>query len=102
MQYHTPWHQIKTIRDFDSISGPCRARGASDPRTLPSSGGPHRRKGHEGRLLYPRPAVTVALMFWGLLWGGIGLVLAIPLTAGLKAACDNVSGLEPYGQLLGD
>jgi predicted PurR-regulated permease PerM len=46
--------------------------------------------------------VTVALMFWGLLWGGIGLVLAIPLTAGLKAACDNVSGLEPYGQLLGD
>jgi predicted PurR-regulated permease PerM len=47
-------------------------------------------------------AVTVALMFWGLLWGGIGLVLAIPLTAGLKAACDNVTGLEPYGQLLGD
>jgi predicted PurR-regulated permease PerM len=46
--------------------------------------------------------VTVALMFWGTLWGGIGLVLAIPVTAGIKAVCDNVSGLEPIGQLLGD
>jgi predicted PurR-regulated permease PerM len=63
-------------------------------------------------LLYPKMvgsrvhlnplAVTVALMFWGLLWGGAGLVLAIPVTAGLKAVFDNVSGLEVYGRLLGD
>ena len=46
--------------------------------------------------------VTVALMFWGAIWGGIGLVMAIPVTAGIKAVCDNVSGLEPYGRLLGD
>lgn len=46
--------------------------------------------------------VTVALMFWGLLWGGIGLLLAIPLTAAIKAICDNVSSLRPYGRLLGD
>lgn len=46
--------------------------------------------------------VTVALMFWGAIWGGLGLVLAIPVTAGIKAVCDNVSGLEPYGRLLGD
>jgi predicted PurR-regulated permease PerM len=46
--------------------------------------------------------VTVALMFWGAIWGGLGLVLAIPITAGIKAVCDNVSGLEPYGRLLGD
>ncbi len=39
--------------------------------------------------------VTVALMFWGAIWGGLGLVLAIPVTAGIKAVCDNVSGLEP-------
>ena len=37
--------------------------------------------------------VTVALMFWGMLWGGIGLLLAIPLTAAIKAVCDNVSSL---------
>jgi predicted PurR-regulated permease PerM len=46
--------------------------------------------------------VTLALMLWGILWGGIGLLLAIPITAGLKAVCDNVPGLEPYGKLLGD
>jgi predicted PurR-regulated permease PerM len=46
--------------------------------------------------------VTVALMFWGMLWGGIGLVLAIPITAGVKAVCDHVSTLQPYGRLLGD
>ena len=47
-------------------------------------------------------AVTVALMFWGMLWGAIGLVLAIPLTAGLKAVCDHVGNLKPYSRLLGD
>jgi predicted PurR-regulated permease PerM len=46
--------------------------------------------------------VTVALMFWGVLWGGIGLLLAIPLAAAIKAVCDNVDGLQPYGRLLGD
>jgi predicted PurR-regulated permease PerM len=63
-------------------------------------------------LLYPKfvgsrvhlnPLVgTLALMFWGMLWGAIGLLLAIPVTAALKAVCDNVSGLRPYGRLLGD
>jgi predicted PurR-regulated permease PerM len=46
--------------------------------------------------------VTIALMFWGLLWGGIGLILAVPITAALKAICDNVESLEPYGRILGD
>lgn len=46
--------------------------------------------------------VTVALMFWGMLWGGIGLVLAVPITAAIKTVCDNVESLEPYGKLLGD
>jgi predicted PurR-regulated permease PerM len=47
-------------------------------------------------------AVTVALMFWGVMWGGIGLVLAIPITAALKAICDNVQSWQPYGRFLGD
>jgi len=46
--------------------------------------------------------VTVALMLWGFLWGAPGLVLAIPLTAGVKAVCDNVASLRPYGKFLGD
>jgi predicted PurR-regulated permease PerM len=47
-------------------------------------------------------AVTIALMFWGTMWGGIGLLLAIPLTAGMKAVFDNIESLQPYGRLLGD
>lgn len=46
--------------------------------------------------------VTVALMFWGLVWGAIGLLLAVPMTAAIKTVCDNVESLEPYGKLLGD
>ena len=46
--------------------------------------------------------VTVALMFWGMLWGGVGLLLAVPVTAGIKAVCDNVESLHDYGRLLGD
>jgi predicted PurR-regulated permease PerM len=63
-------------------------------------------------LLYPKVVgarvhlnplvVTVALMFWGTIWGGVGLVLAIPITAAIKAVCDNVASLTPYGKLLGD
>jgi predicted PurR-regulated permease PerM len=46
--------------------------------------------------------VTIALLFWGLMWGGVGLILAVPITAAVKAVCDNVEALEPYGRLLGD
>lgn len=63
-------------------------------------------------LLYPKMVgsrvhlnpfvVTIAIMFWGTIWGGIGLVLAIPITAAIKAVCDNVTSLTPYGKLLGD
>jgi predicted PurR-regulated permease PerM len=46
--------------------------------------------------------VTFSLMLWGFLWGAAGLLLAIPLTAGVKAVCDNVEALRPYGRFLGD
>ena len=63
-------------------------------------------------LLYPKVVgsrvhlnplvVTLSLMLWGFLWGALGLLLAIPLTAGLKAVCDNVKELRPIGKFLGD
>lgn len=46
--------------------------------------------------------VTVSLMFWGFLWSAAGLVLAIPITAGIKAVCDNVTPLRRWGRFLGD
>ena len=46
--------------------------------------------------------VTIAMMFWGWLWGGIGLVLAVPVTAAMKAIFDNVRPLKPYGDWMGE
>jgi len=46
--------------------------------------------------------VTGALLFWGWSWGGIGLLLAIPLTATLKIICNNVDALHAHGALLSD
>jgi predicted PurR-regulated permease PerM len=46
--------------------------------------------------------VTIAMLFWGWLWGGIGLVLAVPITAAVKAVCDNISSLKPLGAWLGE
>jgi len=46
-------------------------------------------------------AVTIALLFWGWLWGAIGLVLAIPITATIKVFCDYAEGWEPIGRWLG-
>jgi predicted PurR-regulated permease PerM len=46
--------------------------------------------------------VTFSLMIWGFLWDAPGLVLAIPLTAGIKAVCDNVKELRRFGKFLGD
>jgi len=40
-------------------------------------------------------------MFWTWLWGAIGIILAIPITASLKVICDNVESLEPIGILMG-
>lgn len=46
-------------------------------------------------------AVTAALLFWGWLWGAIGLILAIPITATVKVICDHSEGWEAMGRWLG-
>jgi predicted PurR-regulated permease PerM len=45
-------------------------------------------------------ALTVSLLFWGFLWGGMGLILAIPITAVIKVICDHVEGWQPVGRWL--
>ncbi len=47
-------------------------------------------------------AVTIALMFWGVLWGPLGRVFAIPITAGVKAVFDTMPELRAYGKFLGE
>jgi len=46
--------------------------------------------------------VTMGLLVWGALWGAMGLVLAIPITAAMKIVFDHVESLKPYGAWLGE
>ena len=45
-------------------------------------------------------ALTVSLLFWGWMWGPMGLILAIPITAVMKVLCDHVESLQPIGRWL--
>jgi predicted PurR-regulated permease PerM len=47
-------------------------------------------------------AVTLALLFWGAVWGAVGLVLAIPITGALKIVFDHVESMKPYADWLGE
>jgi len=47
-------------------------------------------------------ASTAALLFFGWLWGGMGLVLGIPILAILKCVFDNVPSTRRVGIWLGD
>jgi predicted PurR-regulated permease PerM len=45
-------------------------------------------------------AITVALLFWGFVWGGMGLILAIPITAAMRVICDHIESLKPVAHWL--
>jgi predicted PurR-regulated permease PerM len=47
-------------------------------------------------------ASIMALLGFGMLWGVVGMVVAIPLMGMLKIVCDAIPGLHPYGYLLGE
>jgi predicted PurR-regulated permease PerM len=46
-------------------------------------------------------AGTFGLLFWAWLWGPMGLLFGIPITAGIKIVCDHVESLKSYGAWLG-
>jgi predicted PurR-regulated permease PerM len=56
--------------------------------------------GHAARM--NAPAVFVSLLFWGMVWGGWGLLLAVPVTVAIKTVCDHVDRLKPFGEILGE
>ena len=45
--------------------------------------------------------VIVSLIFWGWLWGVVGMILAVPLTATLKIFFENIDSLRPIAVLMG-
>jgi predicted PurR-regulated permease PerM len=55
-----------------------------------------------GRLKLNPLAVTIALLFWAVMWGAVGLVLAVPITAAMKIIFDHVESLKPYAAWLGE
>jgi predicted PurR-regulated permease PerM len=56
-----------------------------------------------GRRMQLNPlVVTLSLLLWGWLWGAMGLILAVPITAAVKIVLDHVEPLRNYGAWLGE
>ena len=47
-------------------------------------------------------AVFISLVFWGWIWGAVGMLLAVPIMVAIKTTCDRIEGLQPIGHLLGE
>ena len=47
-------------------------------------------------------AIFVAVMFWGWMWGPLGLILAVPLLMIVKTVADHVESLSGISELLGE
>jgi predicted PurR-regulated permease PerM len=45
-------------------------------------------------------AITISLLFWGWVWGAMGLILAIPITAALRVVCDHTHAWKPVARWL--
>lgn len=45
-------------------------------------------------------AITISLLFWGWVWGGMGLILAIPITAALRVICEHTEDWKPVARWL--
>ncbi len=46
-------------------------------------------------------AIFIGLLFWGWLWGPVGLIVATPILMITKSLCDHIANLRPVGELLG-
>jgi predicted PurR-regulated permease PerM len=54
-----------------------------------------------GRRLVLNPLVVfLAVMFWGWIWGIVGVLLAVPITMTMKIICDHTTALAPYSEFL--
>ncbi len=47
-------------------------------------------------------AVLIAFLFWGILWGVPGAILAVPLTATVKVIAERFERFAPWAALLGE
>ncbi|MGC2184701.1 MAG: AI-2E family transporter [Terriglobales bacterium] len=47
-------------------------------------------------------AISLSLLFWAWIWGGMGLILAVPLVGATKIICDYIDPLRGLGAWLGE
>ncbi len=45
--------------------------------------------------------ILLSLLFWGWLWGIVGALLSVPVTAALKIVCENIDTLQPISVMMG-
>jgi AI-2 transport protein TqsA len=56
-----------------------------------------------GKAVGLRPVIILAaLSFWGLCWGLVGMLLAVPLTVMVKIVLENAPLTRPLAKLMGD
>lgn len=54
-----------------------------------------------GRSLTLNPVlVLLSLMFWGWMWGIIGVILAVPILATFKIFCSHIEPMEPLAEFI--
>ncbi len=56
-----------------------------------------------GKSLNMSPLVViVSLIFWGFIWGPIGMILAVPISSSIQIVCANIEPLKPISVLMGE
>lgn len=46
--------------------------------------------------------VLFSLIFWGWVWGIVGMLLSVPIAAAMKIICSNIDSLKPLAILMGN
>lgn len=56
-----------------------------------------------GKSLNMSPLVVIiSLIFWGFVWGPIGMILAVPISSSIQIVCRNIEVLKPISILMAD
>ncbi|OQX95648.1 hypothetical protein B6I21_04315 [candidate division KSB1 bacterium 4572_119] len=56
-----------------------------------------------GKSLNMSPLVVIfSLIFWGFVWGSIGMILAVPISSTIQIICRNIDALKPIAILIAD
>jgi len=56
-----------------------------------------------GKSLNMSPLVVIiSLIFWGFIWGPIGMILAVPISSTIQIVCANIEPLKSISILMGD